>query len=294
METMRSTFEAIGTHWDIQIFELLSEKKWSQLQKDIEARIADFDKAYSRFRADSLVSSIAAKAGSYKLPPDGFKMLRFYEQLYKLTNGKVTPLIGQTMADAGYDASYSFQSQRLQQPPGWENVLRYDSTHLEALQPILLDFGAAGKGYLVDLIGEVVIAAGIQSFLINAGGDILHRSAKHTTVDIGLENPLDSSEVIGTLNVLNQSLCASSGSKRKWGVYHHIIDPVTLSSPHTVLATWVLADDTMTADGLATALFFVEAPKLQQNFSFDYAVLDDKMSLEHSKDFPVKLFTPEQ
>jgi thiamine biosynthesis lipoprotein len=37
-----------------------------------------------------------------------------------------------------------------------------------------------------------------------------------------------------------------------------------------VAATWVLADDAMTADGLATALFFTDPARLAEEFAFDY------------------------
>jgi thiamine biosynthesis lipoprotein len=57
-----------------------------------------------------------------------------------------------------------------------------------------------------------------------------------------------------------------------------------------VLATWVLANSTMMADGLATALFFTPAAKLAQQFAFEYAVLMPDMSLQHSRNFPVTLF----
>jgi len=291
VEITRLTFEAIGTRWDIQIPEPVPSSKWAMLQRQIQTRIGEFDKAYSRFRADSLVSQIARGAGTYALPADGYTLLALYEQLYRATDGKVTPLVGQALSDAGYDATYSMQTKAMQTPPKWEGILAYDLQKLTVKEPVLLDFGAAGKGYLVDIVAEQIEAAGISSYLINAGGDIRQRSARNQAVHVGLENPFDTTEAIGTLDLCNQSLCASSGSKRTWGTYHHIIDPKTLKSPVEIVATWVLAENTMLADGLATALFFVSPESLAKDFAFAYTVVTKDGQITRSKNFPVQLFT---
>ena len=290
MEAGKLVFEAIGTRWEIQLEPKLGAKALATLSKQLQCRTEAFDKAYSRFRTDSLVSAIARKPGVYALPADGFLVLRFYEQLYRATDGLVTPLIGQVMADAGYDADYSFKPRPLMRPPAWESVVAYDRQHIEVKRPALLDFGAAGKGYLADILGEIVREAGVQSFVINAGGDMLHRAADGRGIEIGLENPLDTSEVIGVTTLRNQSLCASSISKRKWRGFHHILNPSTLQPADGVIATWVIAGDTMTTDGIATALFFTPAQVLAEKFSFSYAVLRKDMSLSCSQDFPLRTF----
>ncbi len=290
MTDYRASFQAIGTGWEIQVDEGLGSKGWAKLTERVYIRIQAFDKAYSRFRADSLVTAMSRSAGTYRLPPDAFHMLEFYKKLNKLTKGNVTPLIGQVMADAGYDATYSLKPGKLSRPPAWEAVIDFSPTSLTLSQPALLDFGAAGKGYLVDIIAELIEKAGATGYLINAGGDIRYRASDTTQLPVGMENPADTSEAIGIVNLHNQSLCASAGSKRQWGDYHHIISPESLSSPREIIATWVIADDTMTADGLATALFFTDPKLLATQFTFTYALLSADMSLQHHKDFPLTVF----
>jgi thiamine biosynthesis lipoprotein len=108
-------FEAIGTHWHIKV--IMPAKNWPQLQHILADRIEQFDQVYSRFRDDSLVKSMSQYAGRYELPPDAAKLLQLYTSMYYLTDGAVTPLIGQTLADAGYDANYRLTSQPMHQPP---------------------------------------------------------------------------------------------------------------------------------------------------------------------------------
>jgi thiamine biosynthesis lipoprotein len=288
---LETHFDAIGTRWNIQTLEPVESKQWSLLISTLLERIETFDKAYSRFREDSWVAEIARAPGRHVLPADAYTLLRFYDRLYEATAGKVTPLIGQVMADTGYDAAYSFAPRSPRRPPRWKDVLSYGRNQLTASRPVLLDFGAAGKGYLVDIIGELIEQAGISSYLIDAGGDILHRSKDGGLVEVGLENPLNTTEAIGIARLKNQSLCASAGSKRQWGDFHHILDPESLRSPRHVLASWVMASDTMTADGVATALFFTGPSELLKHFSFSYVILYEGMKLQHSPDFPVKIFT---
>src|SRR5690348_10121080 len=96
-------FEAIGTHWTIDIAKELSLEEKAFLLQKIMNRIEEFDKAYSRFRQDSLVMKMAREAGEYTLPEDADKMLALYRKMYDVTGGLVTPLIGQVLVDAGYD-----------------------------------------------------------------------------------------------------------------------------------------------------------------------------------------------
>jgi thiamine biosynthesis lipoprotein len=268
----------------------MTDVGWRHLLSQIHNRIDEFDSRYSRFREDSWVSRMAKQAGDYDMPDDGFKLFEFYTQLYEATGGKVTPLIGRTMEQAGYDPTYSLKSGRLTVPDRLEDTLSFDRRRLRLKTPALLDFGAAGKGYLIDLVAEIITSGGIKRFMINAGGDILRRAPKHDVVSIGLENPFDASEAVGVLDLANGSLCASAGNKRQWAGMHHIIDPHRLESPRHIAATWVMASDTMTADGLATALFFVPPRQLLKRFDFAYAILTEDMGINCSHDFPVKLF----
>lgn len=286
-------FEAIGTKWSIAVQSPLPADDWPALQMAIQARIEQFDQTYSRFREDSWVTRLSRSGGTTELPAGAYTLLNFYEKLYWVTDGAVTPLIGSVMVEAGYDADYSLRPGELHQPPVWGDVIAYDEQRLTLSRPALLDFGAAGKGYLIDIVGGIIEAAGATSYVINAGGDIRYRSAAGEPLTVGLENPLDTTEVVGTVPLTNASLCASSGARRQWQGFHHIIDPHTLASPKTVLATWTIAADTMTADGLSTALYFVDPARLSQEFEFDYAVLHHDMGLTQSRNFVATLFTEE-
>lgn len=282
-------FDAIGTHWQIKFSSTLSPQEVSQLQSEIMLRIDLFDQTYSRFREDSLVTKISQESGMYTLPHDSEKLITLYKQLYTLTNGAFTPLIGQLLSDAGYDASYSLKTKQLRTVPSWEATIDYHAPDVSVTQPVLLDFGAAGKGYLVDIVGEILKKNQIESFFINAGGDILVSNTENP-LRVGLENPHDTKQVLGVAEISNMSICGSAGNRRAWGAFHHIMDPNTKTSVKKILATWVVADDALLADALTTALFFSPSSLLTQHFSFSYAILSHDFHIEKSEDFPAEFF----
>lgn len=285
-------FEAIGTHWSIDLPETLDTATASSVLVRVRDRIEVLDQTYSRFRADSLVSQIAQSAGQYQFPADASALFAWYRVLYDLTDGAITPLIGQALSDAGYDATYSLVEKPMTSPPAWDDVMHFDATSniLGTKQPVLLDFGAAGKGYLIDIVATILQNAGINSYCIDAGGDIAHRSAADEPLRIGLENPHDTSEAIGIATILNQSICGSAGNRRRWGRFHHTLDPRTLTSPDDIAAVWVVAESTMIADGITTALNFVSAETLLRSIAFQFAILGTTGTLSASPNFPAEFF----
>ena len=284
------SFEAIGTKWWIGLYDRAEAGRVAAAREAVARRIGEFDQAYSRFRDDSLVSEIARREGGrFELPDDSAALFGLYRRLYDATAGAVTPLVGRLLSDAGYDAAYGLAPGKLSAPPAWDEAMRFEDGVLTTTRPVLLDFGAAGKGYLVDLVAEVLRAAGFRAFCVDAGGDMVGAGLERP-LKIGLENPYDPSQVIGVADLQTGALCGSAGNRRRWAGFHHIMDPHKLSSPEHVAAVWVTAPDGLTADGLATALFFAEPDKLD-NFGFEYVILYANGTASASENFPGELFT---
>ncbi len=299
------SFEAIGTSWWIALDERFDKAALERIVLAVERRIEQFDAAYSRFRSDSLVSRWSRQAGEYPMPNDAKPLFDIYGQLYELTEGAMTPLVGQVLSDAGYDADYSLrQKSALVSPPPPSDVWEYDALTLHIKQPVLLDFGAAGKGYLVDIISELLLSHGVARFCIDAGGDIRY----HNTSDVlpvGLEHPDDPSLVVGVAHIggavaenpaghLISAICGSSGNRRAWLEFHHIIDPRRLKSPKHLKAVWVTARSALVADALATALFFTDAERLAPRFQFEYAMVMADLRFRASEGFPGHFFNTDE
>ncbi len=290
MSRVSFEFEAIGTHWKVDL-DKPDNLELAEIETQIKNRIDIFDKVYSRFREDSLVTQISRASGVFTLPDDAEKLFKVYNDAYVATGGLVTPLIGNVISDAGYDAQYSLTPKNLNSPNSWEEILNYNHPILEVKKEVILDFGAAGKGYLVDIVGELLLDLGISNFFIDAGSDMLTMGEIAEEEHIGLEDPENLNQVIGIAQIKNQSLCASAGNRRKWDKYTHIINPKTLESPKDILATWVVAREAIIADMVATCLFFVKPEDLMSNFNFEHLILYSDRSVAKSNNFPAQLFT---
>jgi thiamine biosynthesis lipoprotein len=277
-------FEALGTKWAIETPVLLPP----EIKDIVSKRLEQFDQTYSRFREDSLVMRMS-QPGTYVFPADFPKLFAIYKKCYQLTDGLMTPLIGSLLVEAGYDKDYSLEPKQLHSPPELENVEWDGKRTIVTTAPICLDVGAAGKGYAVDIIAELLESSGITDYSIDASGDIRHRGDQSEA--IGLEDPNDSSRVLGLAQLQNKSLCASASNRRAWNGMHHIFNPRSLEPVKNITATWAIAKDTLTADAMATALFFVASPKaLQSEFDFSYVRVFEDRTIDYSNDFEGQLF----
>jgi thiamine biosynthesis lipoprotein len=189
----------------------------------------------------------------------------------------------------GYDSKYSLKAGRIKPLEMWEEIILYEDEVLKLRKPAILDFGAGGKGFLADLIGELLESEGFKEFTVDASGDILHKS-KENKLRVGLEHPENFEQVIGVAEIKNQSICASAGNRRKWGKYHHIFNPETLKSVEEVLAVWVVARTGLLADTLATALFLMTPDEMKPFYDFEYLIVYPDYSFNKSEDFPGEIF----
>jgi thiamine biosynthesis lipoprotein len=153
----------------------------------------------------------------------------------------------------------------------------------------VLDVGAAGKGQLADLLGEELRSQGVVEHFIDASGDLLNSGP--LPVAVGLEHPYDPARAIGIISLGAGAICASAANRRTWGDgLHHVLDGTTGVPVRTVVATWAQADTAMTADALATALFFVSGEALQREFEFSWLTVFSDGSAAHSAGFEGVLF----
>lgn len=254
------SFEALGTRWEITTPAPLP----SAVRARVTAELDRIDHGWSRFRDDSIVADMARSAGDYPIDPRDQPLLAWYRRLYDLTGGALTPLVGRLLSDAGYDANYSLVPRTSLAPvPAWDDVLAGHTGSLQVRTPVLLDVGAAGKGFAVDRVAEIVGAA-TDEYIVDGSGDM----RVQRPIRIALEHPLDPTKAIGVVELAEGAICASAANRRAWADWHHIVDARSGSPSWEVLATWVIAPDAMTADGLATALFFTPAAYLRSAFDF--------------------------
>jgi len=280
-------FEAIGTAWQIDTPLPLAPT----LEAAIHERIDAFDLTYSRFRDDSLVARIATTAGTYPFPDDAALLFDLYRRLYEATDGAMSPLVGASLDRLGYDRVYSLRPNGAAiTAPSWDDSIAWDGSALTTVRPVSVDVGAAGKGYLVDIVGSMLADAAVAEFIVDASGDIRHRGGD--PIRVALEHPLDPTKAIGVVNLGDGAICASASNRRSWGNgLHHVLDATTGLPTRGVIATWAMASTALEADGLATALFFADPGRLANKFEFAYVRMHSTGRVEFSPHLDGEIFT---
>jgi len=277
-------FEAIGTVWEIETIEPLSHRR----RASVTAVVDDFDATWSRFRDDSVVSSLRS-GGTAPVPADADSMLSLYREVGQATHGAVTPLIGAGLEALGYDAQLTLRpGAPIPAPADWERMLRWDSSTLSVSVPAVIDVGALGKGRLVDLV--MAALDGIHGRVtVDASGDLRVRGG---AARIALEHPFDPTRAVGIVEVQDAALCASATNRRAWGSgLHHVLDGRTGLPVQTWAATWAICHDAMQADAVATALFFDGGPQLAADWGVHWVRMTTNGRIERSAGFAGELFT---
>lgn len=283
--TAKYQFEAIGTQWQIETTKPLSTLARSTVSTVIE----DYDRGFSRFRADSAVR-LASEPGQYLLPGPAAELEPLYRSLYQLTDGAMTPLLAESLEYLGYGPGYSLRpGEGFRSAPLWSEAIDWQGTSLRTKLPVVLDVGGAGKGQLVDLIGAELALLGVSGSVIDASGDLRVRDMPAERV--ALEHPYAPGQAIGVVEVADGALCGSASNRRVWGDgLHHVLNGATGRPVQTVVASWVLAESAMLADGLATALFFVDHERLAAEFEFSSVRMFSNGRAEISANFSGEIF----
>lgn len=134
---------------------------------------------------------------------------------------------------------------------------------------VALDLGGIAKGYGVDRAVAVLRDWGIRDAIMNVGGDLyaMGESEDGDPWRVGIRSPDDPSRLIGSLDVRDRAVATSGDYQQFFDYdgrrYHHLIDPRTGEPRRNTTRTLTIsADDCMTADVAATALFGRPAPAL--------------------------------
>ena len=304
-----------------------------RVEQRIRAFVEEYESVLSRFRADSLVSRMASAehGGDFEFPSWAQPLFAIYSEFYDATRGAFDACIGADLLALGYNnsvqfvpesaasagkndnsSSYSWSNYHRALPVKWGDISRADgSTTLCTNKPVQLDFGAAGKGYFVDLVTNILkdelgdnSPANSDSlsdcdFLVNAGGDMRACfSEENSQIKVALENPFDTTQAVGVASIASGALCASSAARRRWKVKDancladnafesnliatHLINALDgvpsqkLSASWTYIPAKTCAFPTAYADALATALFISQESDLQkivQNVGAEFAVI---------------------
>lgn len=139
------------------------------------------------------------------------------------------------------------------------------------------------EGYILDRAAATLRANNIRSALVNVGGSITAVGSRGdgTPWEIGITNPIDTSELLGTLLIKDQAVCTSGDYENYFTAdktYYHIIDPATARSPLYSHSATVVASSAAVADRMGVVLMVDEptvGAKLADSWDCEYLLYTD-------------------
>ena len=147
--------------------------------------------------------------------------------------------------------------------------IQYDAaTGVVALpEGMEIDLGSVAKGYAGQLAAQMLREHGVQSALLNLGGNVQTVGAKPdgSPWQIGIKDP-QGEDAMMVLSVEDQAVVTSGGYERYFEqdgqTYWHIMDPSTGHPADSgLISVTIVGDEGVVCDGLSTALFVMGLEK---------------------------------
>lgn len=130
-----------------------------------------------------------------------------------------------------------------------------------------IDLGSVAKGYAGQLAAQMLRNSGVESALLNLGGNVQTVGAKPdgSPWQIGIKDP-QGEDAMMVLSVEDQAVVTSGGYERYFEqdgqTYWHIMDPSTGHPADSgLISVTIVGDEGVVCDGLSTALFVMGLEK---------------------------------
>lgn len=259
-----------------------SEGEFKAVAKAVEEVLGKYHKLldiYYEYSGINNVKTVNKNAGvaPVKVDRELIDFLLYAKEIYAMTGGKTNIAMGSVLSlwhdcreDAGEDkiGTKIPSEQELidaAQHCDINNLIinKAESTVYISDPKMSLDVGAIGKGYATERAAELLMDMGVNSYVLNIGGNIraIGTKADGGGWDTGITHPNKSADerYITRVMIKNTSLVTSGDYERYYTVdgvsYHHIIDPDTLMPANYFSSISVFTRDSGLADALSTALF---------------------------------------
>ncbi len=241
----------------------------------IEEGFGEFDrivKQYTRFDEGSELSDLNRHSGEwFKVNDEFFELIKYMLNLSEITDGAFDPTVIDFLEVYGYDKKYDFS--KLDNPDldkrieeiartrkSWKEIKVDEKTKMVKLSKgQRIDLGGVGKGYAIDCAFEKLESKGLKNFLIDAGGDIRAKgkNEKNEYWQIALknENSKGEVEIVGMMELKDESIASSGSWSRRVKQFHHLINPRTGLPENKLKTVYVQAKKAIDSDSWATALF---------------------------------------
>lgn len=277
-ESYSNSIFALGTIVDFTIV----HRDPAIIQRASQSIQQDLDYMHFAFHAWqpgplSRINQLLETTATFTVNPSVLPLIQTSKELSLQSQGLFNPAIGHLVRLWGFQSDFGPEdetppdSEKLQQlvssKPSLADIV-IDNVQMHSKNPaVRLDMGAIAKGYALDRIIEHLQDQGIQSAIINAGGDLkaIGQHSQGRPWYVGIKHPRQANAVLAGLNVMPGESVFTSGDYERFFVhenrrYHHIIDPRTGYPASQSQSVTVITESATRADAASTALF-IAGPK---------------------------------
>ncbi|EXJ23793.1 putative thiamin biosynthesis lipoprotein ApbE [Alkalibacterium sp. AK22] len=260
----------LGTVANIRVY---NEGKEEALDKAFD-RVQELDEWFSMQNPDSEISEVNRQAGiePVEVSEEVFLVMERALHFAKESDGSFDPTIGAVTSLWGIGQEYAAvpDPDELAQAV---DVVDFNKVELnEENQTIylqeegmVLDLGAIAKGYITDEAARVLVEEGVNTAIIDLGGDIVvvgnSTRGEDQPWNVGIQNPYgDRGQIIGMVPVSDRAIVTSGIYERLVrdgeDEYHHLMNPDTgFPFENNISGISVIADNAMDADAIANIAF---------------------------------------
>lgn len=265
-EPVQGTFFAMDTMMDFTIY------GESGLINQSESLIASLESLVSVTDADSELYAIN-QTGSGMLTEEASSLMKQALEICRRTDGaldlSIYPIVRAWGFTTGsYQVPDEAEIQALLPLVDYRKI-QYDAATGTVTLPegMEIDLGSVAKGYAGQLAAQMLREHGVQSALLNLGGNVQTVGAKPdgSPWQIGIKDP-QGEDAMMVLSVEDQAVVTSGGYERYFEqdgqTYWHIMDPSTGHPADSgLISVTIVGDEGVVCDGLSTALFVMGLEK---------------------------------
>ncbi len=239
------------------------------------AEVARIEAAFSRYRADSIVSRINAAAGSavaVAVDDETWSLLDHADTLYQHSGGLFDITSGVLRRVWDFKAGVPPSDKALAEVLpliDWRSVQREGRTVRLPQAGMEIDFGGFGKEYAADRAGTLLQTRGVQHGYVNLAGDmrVIGPRPNGTPWRMGIQHPRKASTLIAHLPVAQGGLATSGDYERYFEHagqrYCHVLHPRTGMPVNFWQSVSVLAPLAVMAGTCSTIAMLMQAQALE-------------------------------
>ena len=262
---------SMGTNYSVTYVDV-DDTRRNGIGTQIDQLFAAVDEELSNWNPQSWVSRFNRNESLdfIEVPPHACEVLRIALQIAEESGGASDPTIAPLVELWGFGAEedwagppLDFEIEQALGVCGYAR-LKFDPVQgvvRKAVSQLQLNLSAVAKGYVVDEVAALLAGQGINSYLINIGGEVRAAGLRADGCDwnIKVAHGGDAREGSGGTVRLSNASIATSGISQRFFIwegqrYAHLIDPRS-GQPvsNAVRSVSVRAESCAVADGWATA-----------------------------------------